>query len=326
MVYFTNGIGDRILNLPALRALAHFFGGRLRMLTSADRNFLCFNGIPGLNLVGVTTKSKGGNHRFDAAEALRKVPECDFFMSLVPYFNPDIAHLLHAWQPAGSMGFFADFKTHIPLNFGKHTCDLAFDLPQTLNPNYRLEDFAAPPSFSPEAWTHAKTIRGHLPPKSQVLAIHADTLEEKMWPAQNFRGLLDRVLAKAADLYAFVVGVKPLALDRIAHHERVVPLYGLPLETAMAVVAQADLFLGVDSCMLHVADIFHVPSVALFGPTEPAEFGCRFGPHQHLKAARMDALTVEAVLDAIAAFFPAWTGLPARTPHAVPPRSAFSPA
>jgi ADP-heptose:LPS heptosyltransferase len=45
-------------------------------------------------------------------------------------------------------------------------------------------------------------------------------------------------------------------------------------------VRSADAFLGVDSCMLHAADLFRVPSVGLFGPTRPSEFGLRFARHR----------------------------------------------
>jgi ADP-heptose:LPS heptosyltransferase len=61
-----------------------------------------------------------------------------------------------------------------------------------------------------------------------------------------------------------------------------VPCDGIALDTAMCLVSQASLFVGVDSCMLHAADLFRVPSVGLFGPTNAIEFGCRFAPHCHV--------------------------------------------
>jgi ADP-heptose:LPS heptosyltransferase len=50
----------------------------------------------------------------------------------------------------------------------------------------------------------------------------------------------------------------------------------------MGLVGEADLFVGVDSCMLHVADLFRVPGVGLFGPTRPRQWGFRFGLHRHV--------------------------------------------
>jgi len=49
-------------------------------------------------------------------------------------------------------------------------------------------------------------------------------------------------------------------------------------------VAESDLFVGVDSCMLHVADMARIPGVGLFGPTNAKEFGFYIGPHIMIQA------------------------------------------
>ncbi|WP_025736064.1 glycosyltransferase family 9 protein [Mycobacterium genavense] len=69
----------------------------------------------------------------------------------------------------------------------------------------------------------------------------------------------------------------------------------------MSMVANADLFLGIDSCMLHAADLARVPGVGLFGPTRSATWGFRFGPHRHIDQRKMADISVDAVLDALEA-------------------------
>ncbi|MFE8604306.1 glycosyltransferase family 9 protein [Archangium violaceum] len=64
---------------------------------------------------------------------------------------------------------------------------------------------------------------------------------------------------------------KDLGLTESALRNRVLSCSGShALPVAMAVVACAYLVLGLDSCMLHVADFFHVPAVGVFGPPDPA--------------------------------------------------------
>jgi ADP-heptose:LPS heptosyltransferase len=88
-------------------------------------------------------------------------------------------------------------------------------------------------------------------------------------------------------------------LNTGCERDRVIPCLGLPLDLTMGLVANADLFVGIDSCMLHAADLARVPGVGLFGLTRSAAWGFRFGPHRHLDRGTMMDITVEEVLDAM---------------------------
>ena len=299
VVFFTNGIGDRILNLPALRALADFFQEGMKLVTTTKRGDIIYSDLHGVTMVVVPTRMIDGCHRFDPLEVITQIPECDFFISLVPYFSADIRTLLETWKLKRSIGFFENFSEHLTLDFHKHSSDLAFDVPRFLNPNYELRQFSAPPKLPEAAWEMARRLLGHLPEGSRILALHGETLKEKMWVTERFQELSDALLPRHPDLYILVVGLHSPVLDRSRHGDRIIPLYGAPLAVSMAAVAQADFFLGVDSCMLHVADIFRVPGIGLFGPTDPAEFGFKFGPHLHFKRKTMFEISVEEVLEGI---------------------------
>jgi ADP-heptose:LPS heptosyltransferase len=67
----------------------------------------------------------------------------------------------------------------------------------------------------------------------------------------------------------------------------------------MGLVATADLFVGIDSSMLHAADLARVPGVGLFGPTRAVEWGFRFAPHRHIDMSTMADITVQSALDAM---------------------------
>ena len=81
-------------------------------------------------------------------------------------------------------------------------------------------------------------------------------------------------------------GMQPLLLDGPADHEMVqrllihmardpILLSGLSIRLLAGVLSQVDLFLGHDSGVTHLAALLGTPTVALFGPTEPARWAPR---------------------------------------------------
>jgi ADP-heptose:LPS heptosyltransferase len=83
-------------------------------------------------------------------------------------------------------------------------------------------------------------------------------------------------------------GLEPLLLQGPADEEvverlfshlsrRPIVLRGLPLRLLAGVLSQIELFLGHDSGVTHLAALLETPTVALFGPTDPARWAPR-GP------------------------------------------------
>jgi ADP-heptose:LPS heptosyltransferase len=137
-------------------------------------------------------------------------------------------------------------------------------------------------------------------PHYQLLIAHTDTEPEKMWDPPRFGRFFDAFLAERPDFVAAVVGDRTAAAALGAAHPRKFDLTGLPLSVSLALTQSASLFVGVDSCMLHAADLADVPIVALFGPSEPREFGIRFSARRHalVRALPLSGLEVESVLAA----------------------------
>jgi heptosyltransferase-3 len=100
----------------------------------------------------------------------------------------------------------------------------------------------------------------------------------KCWPAQKNADLIDRL---AADGHRIVLTAAPDP-DEIALIEailgktksRPLNLAGkLSIKELGALVAQATLFVGVDSMPMHLAAAMGTPTVVLFGPSGEAEWG-----------------------------------------------------
>jgi ADP-heptose:LPS heptosyltransferase len=102
-----------------------------------------------------------------------------------------------------------------------------------------------------------------------------DTIPEKMWPTHHFSTCLREFLRLRSDFIVMLVGLGNRQLGLGRYNYRLIECRGLSMATTFALVARSDLFFGIDSCMLHMADLARVPGVAIFGPTSAVEFGFR---------------------------------------------------
>jgi ADP-heptose:LPS heptosyltransferase len=160
--------------------------------------------------------------------------------------------------------------------------DHAFTLPLLFDSSLTLEEFSSPPVFRPEAEQHAAEIIAMLPAGSRILAVQTESREHKTWSPSLLHGTLQRFLVHHPDFWVLILGLKSCPPNDGWRNLQVVPCDALSLDTSMCLVERANLFLGVDSCMLHFADLCRTPSVGLFGPTRYSEFGCRLAPHYHV--------------------------------------------
>jgi hypothetical protein len=288
LAFFINGYGDNFINLPALRALCRLFEGRLTLVCKDGPHLFCFDG---LGVKRRVTLRAGYNetevgYKFDVAEAAEQIGACDLFVSLTPWCSPALVELLGKWGDIPSVGFFEAYRQSLRLDYSKLSADLAFDVVRTIEPDYRLDDFLEPLRYPDDLREDVREIFSALEPGTRTLSVHMDTLPHKMWDDGRWVETLDGFLEARPDFVALIVGrpQQPFDSEQCRHAERVIPCYGLPLSSSCCLVAESDIFVGVDSCMLHVADMARVPGVGLFGPTSAKEFGFYIGPHIMIQA------------------------------------------
>lgn len=301
VAFFANGLGDTILALPALRALSSIFAGRLILVCDLDIPSILFRDLP-VRFVEtrMTRNAPDWTREFSVGGVVAACGEPDLFISLVPWYSDSLRELLAAFQPVCSLGFFDDFSITLPLDFRKHAADLSFDLPRAIDPRLTLEEFSWPPAIAREEIAYARSMRNAIGASYRILVVHADTGEEKMWMADRFVRVLDWFLERHPEFFVLLVGGEAQPLDRGAFGHRVAPGYGLSLGVAFSLVGLADIFLGIDSCMLHAADFFRVPSIGLFGKSDPVQYGFRLTPHGIIRRGNgMGAIEVADVLSAL---------------------------
>jgi hypothetical protein len=307
---FVTNVGDAVLTLPTLRALGEMFAAPITLICPKVAFDLCFRevssrhvDVTGLPLTG-PPPLPGGRERPPDYDALAsEIGPVDVFIDTLPWssLSSIVIHpLLERLAPTTSIGFTtAGHDIVVPRGDG-HCADWTFNLAQVFDPSLRIESYTQPLPIPTAVQEQARSIRASVPAGAKVIVAHADSnWTEKCWPVTRFIQLLDRFLARNPDFVAWVVGMGYEELNTGRHGDRVYPMLGLPLDLTMSLVATADLFVGIDSSMLHAADLARVPGVGLFGPTRAAEWGFRFAPHRHIDMAAMADITVDAALDAL---------------------------
>jgi ADP-heptose:LPS heptosyltransferase len=110
----------------------------------------------------------------------------------------------------------------------------------------------------------------------------------KRWPAIRFRVLVEQALAAVPGLVVWIFAgpeeEEEAAAVAAGLGPRAAVVRGLPLPEVAARVAACTAFLANDSGLMHVAAACGVPTVALFGPTDPLRTAPRGEGHKVLRA------------------------------------------
>jgi heptosyltransferase-1 len=143
-----------------------------------------------------------------------------------------------------------------------------------------------------------------LPDRPYVVALHATSRSSKLWPEAHWRQLL---AGFAHADFAIVVpwgdAGEHARSDRIAAGipGATVPPR-VPLEALAALLARAELVIGVDTGLVHLAAALGTPTIALFVATDPALAGvARTGTHARDLGGTDEIPSVAAVQEAASA-------------------------
>jgi ADP-heptose:LPS heptosyltransferase len=156
---------------------------------------------------------------------------------------------------------------------------------------------------TPAEATAAAELLARLP--EGFLAIHPGSgSPRKNWPPERFAAILDSRAQPRPWLLVEGPGDATAAAP-LTRRPGAVLGRGLGVRALGAVLARAGLFMGHDSGVSHLAAAWGAPTLALFGPTDPAVWA-PVGPRVRVVLApegRMDALPVDTVMAAAGARF-----------------------
>jgi len=301
-VFFANGIGDAIFTLPTLRALASGFAGRITMLIEDGHHRFLYDELKLKHLALSPTSSDPESRRnFDVECFLPYSLEADLFIALVPWKSNCIDDLVRRIQPCATIGFFSKYNIRVPYDPTKNNFDMHFAIARCIFPQKRLEEYSHPPLFNPGVCYWGDKILGGIEKPLRRVVLHTESFSSgKSLPPYTTAELVKEIVTSDENIVVIYIGVISAARDLEMISPQVIVMTDIPLALAMYLASQADYFIGVDSCMLHVADLARVPGVGIFGPSKPEEFGFRFSPkHVHLSVqGPVDSVSVHDIVSA----------------------------
>jgi ADP-heptose:LPS heptosyltransferase len=302
--FFANGLGDYLLTLPALRALACALPTRLALITSDGPSEFLFGDVGIERFVKVPMERPGASaaRSFSASEAVRALGPVECLVSLVPWHSASLSELVRLVRPGWTIGLHHDFDFCVPGNTHEHAADRPFNLVKKFAPHFQISAFAHPFALPPESVAAAEDVRRAIGVNRRLLVVHEETAtKEKQWLPSRMEETLRVLATRYPDLFIIVVSRHPPSFNIETLGDAAISITRVSLPFFLALIAQADVFIGVDSVGLHVADLWGIPAIGLFGPTSPAEWGFRFsgkGVHVDGKGS-MSSISVEQVFSAV---------------------------
>jgi heptosyltransferase-3 len=269
-------LGDFLVTLPTLRLLRERWpDARIELLGHPP---LAEPAIGRFYLDAARSVNHGPLAAFFTPRAVLDPAWMDWFgefdLVLSYFYDPDqlFETNLRRCQP----GQVLTHTPVVPENFGepaaRHFARMVQPLGLELGPEIGGELFPSPGDLDA-----ARAFLAGLEPNARLVAIHPGSGgERKMWPAENWAAIGRRLAARFPGVTLLLVeGEADREPARVVAEAwqglRVVRARLLPLAILGAVLRQAELYLGHDSGITHLAAATRrdLPVVALFGPTDP---------------------------------------------------------
>jgi len=201
------------------------------------------------------------------------------------------AKVIAGLAPPGNRG---RFLTHaVPdLGFGgRHEIDYWLAVVELLGAKTEDREMAMAVSEADRAWVELMLAINFAGPAARppLVVIHpgsGDFSLARRWSAANFAAVADALCEEGAQI--FLVGRPSDGTEAVlaAMRTRPVDLTGqTTLAQLVALLGRADLFIGGDSGVSHLAAASGAPMVAIFGPTNAAAWGPRGSRRSILQAA-----------------------------------------
>ncbi len=157
-------------------------------------------------------------------------------------------------------------KIHLSEEFGR-----SFGLPMPPDQIVHLKS-----ASSARRQIRRKLNREGIDGKKRLIVIHTGpTWEVKEWPVEKWHELIDD-LKSEEEMEVIQIGEDLTGTRDARKSPRVAGAMDwigtLTLDQTLALLSEADLFVGIDSGMLHLAGTVCTPCVGIFGPTDPDSF------------------------------------------------------
>jgi ADP-heptose:LPS heptosyltransferase len=296
LVFSNTALGDTLLSTPAIVSLKQSFP-QARLTLFVHRNMAPL--FEGLESVDEVVRYHGGYKKFiRTVFALRRI-------------RPQAALLLHSNAPqdipmavlSGASIILkppttSEYRHYLSYQFvpkDRHVIEERLDLVRLLGGTRLTTRMSLParygsrrPEVLAELPAHARRIIGFQPGAANVF---------KMWPAENFAVLADRLAQTLDDIEIVITGSRKerslakriMNLCAVSHIRDYCGKFNV--QELPFLVREFDVLVSNDTGTMHLAIALGVPALCLFGPTS-AEL---IGPYQDLDKHRVIQKTGESI-------------------------------
>jgi ADP-heptose:LPS heptosyltransferase len=277
LIIHSGGIGDLFLALPAMRLFRHAFRqSPLSLMGRSERLSLVAYDLKAETIHSV---DQAGMSYFYLDDSFLPSPLCSFFSSfeLVLTFSGKDGQTLFKNLAKAGVGRVLTLPSLPPEGLKVHVSDYLIELLRKKGFEGKVPDH--PLQLSEEALSFSRDYfaRSGLKDNERILAIHPGSGNPaKNWSPSHFAGIADWAAGRARVL--LISGPAQDGVREVKENLRkAAPLIAenLSLLQLAAILRRCTAYLGNDSGITHLASSLGLPTVSLFGPTDPEVWGPR---------------------------------------------------
>jgi ADP-heptose:LPS heptosyltransferase len=298
-IIHTGGLGDFLQILPVIDAMRQKWP-EVTVSVIGRPEWTCVAEAAGLVDRTVSAETCGLHRLLAPSAGFDDVPEAVACAHLIITFllQDDLVANLERWSAADVL-----CAESFPAGPRCNSSAAQFVYDQVAGPLGLPETIAVPRLSLPDDLAEHDDIVSQFPGVHRAAVLHPGSgSREKNWPLDRFRELAAR-LGDAGLAPVWLLGPAEAERDEFADAAGGDPcLSGASLRLAAALLASASVTVGNDSGITHLAAALGTPTVALFGPSDPAVWAPRGDHVAWLRApgGAMAAIDVEDVLAQVA--------------------------
>lgn len=285
-LFFANGggLGDAYMALPTLRAFNYKFNNNLVVITYEYlRNLFIDEGFKDFIIYDFKyiQEKHGASFDFDTDPLFRLLDNAEAFIDMNPWYLQSRGYKEYITNCSiPTIGHFHFYSKHLKFVDDNeiNNFDNRFSLAKLFDETLKVEDFSYPPKFSDNIQSFTKNLKDKLPKGMLLIGIQDETQAYKQWEPHYFEEVINKLLEKYPNAGILIFSRKTtMRLENIKEKQRVL-CFGdsITFKSMGGLLKIVDVFLGIDSVFLHLADMFRVPTITLFGPTSTLSWGIRF--------------------------------------------------
>lgn len=266
-----NGIGDSIMMLPALRALAVEVASDIKILSNPQYSGNVLYEFS-RNLIALEDDVRPEVKN-------QKILDCiEWADVVVVYSTWDIVNKLGICAYLENkmvFGYFSEYCNHLIRYDDRNMIDQYFSVASSFNKGISIGCYSYPlilPDFSQR---YASVLYSAFSTETVLIGIHTHTKEEKMVSAECFVKTLEIIKNVHPNSVFILVDPIDTAFSESVE-EDLVSLKGLDISIIMEFLKYISLIVCIDSCILHAADFRQIPMISFFPVTDVTNWGPRY--------------------------------------------------